>query len=164
MPSQYLQVIPNPYKTLDADGNPTAVYPCHRKHAPGEFVGAKLTIEVLEPAESINVKRKDRSGRASMQSVQMKTERSKGRFEFTTEPVEVPARGEVGAYYRAGVASGALLPADAATARACGIAFEPAAAVLERERAQAAQNYKNEFGALPSWADAAVTNPAPPAQ
>jgi hypothetical protein len=157
--SQFLRVVPNPYKMLDADGNPTAVYPCHRKHAPGEFVGASVAIQVLEPAESIPVKRKDKQGRVSVQTVQAKTERSKGRFSFTTEAIEVPARGELGAYYRAGVTSGALIAADAATARACGAPFEPVEVVLERERRQAAETFKRESGALPSWATT-TNNPA----
>lgn len=163
MSTQYLQVVPNPYKTLDADGNPTAVYPCHRKHAPGEFVGAKLTIEVLEKAESVTVKRKDRRGQVSTQTLQSKAERSKGRFEFTAAPVGVPSRGEVGAYYRAGVASGVLIPADQHTARVCGVAFEPVETVLEREREHAAEVYNREFGTPPPWATT-TTNPAPSPQ
>jgi len=159
MSSQYLQVVPNPYKTLDADGAPTAIYPCHR-----EYVGAKLSIDVLEPAETIEVKRKDRRGQVSKQTVQAKVERSKGRFEFTAEPVDVPARGDVGAYYRAGVVAGALIAADVATARACGLRFEPVDVVLERERQRAAETYLREFGAAPPWADAAVKEPAPTAQ
>jgi hypothetical protein len=159
MSTQYLQVVPNPYQTLDADGNPTAVYPCHRKHAPGEYVGAKLTINVLEPAETVQVKRKDRRGQVSTQTLQSKAERSKGRFEFATEPVQVPSRGEVGAYYRAGVTSGVLIPADAATARACGVTFEPVKTVLAREQDEAAKSYRREFGTLPSWA-ATINNTA----
>lgn len=162
--SQYLRVVPNPYQTLDADGNPTAIYPCHRRHAPGEFVGAKLTIDVLEKAETIDIKRKDRRGQVSKQTVQAKAERSRGRFDFTTEPVDVPARSDVGAYYRAGVASGALIPGDAATARACGVPFEPVTVVLERERGHAAEAHRREFGRLPPWANAPTNNPAPMAQ
>lgn len=162
MSTQYLQVIPNPYKMLDADGTPTAIYPCHRKHAPGEFVGAKLTITVLEPAETVQVKRKDRRGQVSTQTLQSKTERSKGRFEFTTEPVGVPARGDVGAYYRAGVADGVLIAADQRTARACGVPFEPVDVVLERERRAAADAYKREFGALPPWAASTPTTASAP--
>jgi hypothetical protein len=108
---------------------------------------------VLEPAETVPVKRKDRRGQISTQTLQAKAERSKARFEFTREPVEVPARGDVGAYYRAGVTSGALIAADAATARACSVPFEPAA-----------QAYKREFGAVPAWASAPTNNPAPTAQ
>lgn len=164
MPPKTYQVVPNPYKMLDADGVPIAVYPCHRKHAPGEYVGAKLTIAVLSPAESITIKRKDKRGQTSAQTVQAKAERSKGRFEFTTEPVDLPAHLDVGAYYRAGIVSGVLIAANAATARACGVAFEPVDAVLAREREQAAKAFEREFGEAPAWASATTTKPAPTAQ
>ncbi len=155
-----LQVVPNPYGILDADGNPIAVFPCHRGHAPGEFVGATLQMEVLEPAETIQVKRKGRGGTSRLETVQSRPERSRASFTFTTEPVEVPADGSVGAYYRAGVRSGELIAADQATARACGRRLEPVDVVLARERERAAKAYSAEWGNLPPWAQE-ETKPAP---
>lgn len=164
MPPNTLQVIPNPYKLLDADGNPIAVYPCHGKHAPGQYVGAVLTLDVQAPAETVQVPRKDKRGQKTVETIVARLDRSKARFAFTTSPVELPAGGAVGAYYRAGIASGVLLPADAATARACGLRFEPVETVLARERKEAAKTFEREFGVAPVWASASATNPAPLAQ
>lgn len=159
---KYLRVIPNPYRALDADGNPTSVYPCHRRHAPGEYVGATLAINVLVPAIVDTVKR-TRRGQTKAQAVQTRGERSKARFVFSTEPVDLPAEGEVGGYYRAGIRDGVLIPADAATARACNMAFEPPDIVLARERERAATAIEKEFGEAPEWAIATTTQ-APTAQ
>lgn len=40
-------------------------------------------------------------------------------------PVQVPATGEAGSYYRERIAEGGLWPADKETAEACGVAFDP---------------------------------------
>lgn len=160
---KFLQVIPNPYRAFDVDGNPTSVYPCHRRHAPGEYVGATLAIDVLVPAIVDTVKR-TRRGQTKAQTVQTRGERSKGRFVFSVEPVDLPADGDVGAYYRAGIREGVLIPANAATARACNMAFEPPDAVLARERAKAATTFENEFGEAPEWATATTETKAPTAQ
>lgn len=161
MPPNTLQVIPNPYKMLDADGNPIAVFPCHPRHAPREFVGAKMTIVVEMPAEMINIKRKDRRGTEHMETVEARTERSRARFEFTTQPVDLPASGAMGAYYRAGIRDGVLLPANEATARACNMPFVPVAEALRKESEQAANTYQREHGVLPVWAQPVTLTPAP---
>ena len=40
-------------------------------------------------------------------------------------PVEVPAVGEFGSYFRSTIREGGLWPADAETAEHCGVAFDP---------------------------------------
>ena len=137
---------------LDAEGKPIAVYPCHAKHAPGQYVGAQAIVEVVSPAETIQVKRKDRRGQTSVETVQSKAERSRVTFAFESEPVDVPADGAVGAYYRAGVRAGALIAADAATARACGVQFVPVADALTIARERAASEFARESGEAPPWA------------
>lgn len=154
------QVVPNPYRTLDAEGTPIAIYPCHAKHAPGEYVGAKLKLNVLAPAETMEVKRKDRKGKESVQTLQTKAERAKASFDFTTIPVHVPAHGVVWSYYRAGIRDGVLIAADAATAQAAGVEFVPVAEVLKREAEKAAAEFAKEKGFSPEWAKAAK-QPAP---
>lgn len=155
-----LQVVANPYRTLDADGNPIAIYPCHAKHAPGEYVAAKLQLEVIEPAETISIKRKDRRGGFRMETIQVKPDRSRAIFTFGTEPVGVPADGAIGAYYRVGVRRGALIPADQRTAFLCGVQFVPADQVLAKERERAAKEYHSQWGELPAWAQQ-ENQPAP---
>ena len=145
---------------LDADGNPIAVYPCHMKHAPGEFVGATRTIEVLSPSETMQVTRKDRKGKETSQTLEIKAERAKASFQFTTQPVQVPAVGGIGSYYRAGIRDGALLPADAATAQAAGVEFVPVADALKRAANKAAVAFIAEKGLAPSWANVSE-QPAP---
>jgi hypothetical protein len=139
---------------LDAEGEPIAVFPCHLKHAPGEYVGATKSLNVLTPATFVNVtgKRKDASGKPMVRREVGSFDRSKAVFAFTTEPVEVPGEGEIGAYYRKGITTGALLPADKATAEACGIKFVPAAEALEAQRQAAAKEFKRQFGEVPAWA------------
>lgn len=139
---------------LDAEGEPIAVFPCHLKHAPGEYVGATKSLNVLTPATFSNItgKRKDASGKPMVRREVGSFDRSKAVFTFTTEPVEVPAGGEIGAYYRKGVKTGALLPADTATAEACGMTFVPVVVALEAQRQAAAKEFKRQFGELPAWA------------
>lgn len=142
-----MQVVPNPYRMLDAAGNPIAVYPCHMKHAPGEYVGASKTLNVLQPARFVDLKT-----RAGVRREVAEFDRSRAVFTFTTDPVDVPADGVVGAYYRKGVAAGALLPANAETARLCGKGFVPVADALSAARRHAAAEFKREHGDLPAWA------------
>jgi hypothetical protein len=153
-----LQVLPNPYRVLDADGKPTAIVPCHPRHAPGEFVGATKTLHVLEDAKSIDIK-KMVGGRQVIEKTLAQYDRSKASFEFSTEPVQVPAEGPVGAYYRDRVREGSLLPADRATAQKCGVPFESAEKAVAKERNAAAEEFKRQFAAMPEWAN--DTKPAP---
>jgi hypothetical protein len=133
-----MQVLPNPYRTLDADGNPTAVVPCHPRHAPGEFVGATRALVVLEEAKFIDVK-KTVGGKAVIDRKLAAYDRSKASFVFSNEPTPVPAEGAVGAYYRDRVREGVLVAADKRTAQQCGIAFESVDVVVGKERDAAAQ-------------------------
>lgn len=153
-----LQVIPNPYGVLDADGKPTAIVPCHSRHAPGEFVGATKTMVELAPAEYVDVA-KVVGGRKVIEQKLAQYDRSKASFAFLTEPVEVPADGTAGAYYRDRVREGALVAADQYTAGKCGVQFEQPEKVLTRERDKAAKEFMRQFGELPQWAQ--PTNQAP---
>lgn len=149
-----LQVVPNPYRMLDADGKPIAVFPCHYKHAPGQYVGAKMTLNVIRPAAFVTVK-----GRSGVRKEVAQFDRSRAVFTFTFDSVGVPADGEVGAYYRKGVKTGALLPADRATAIQCGVDYVPVADALRAERDAAAKEHKRQTGELPAWTS--ETKPAP---
>lgn len=150
------QVVPNPYRTLDADGKPTGVFPCHHKHAPGEYVGATKTLTVTEKATFVTVK-----GRRGVRQEIASYDRSKAVFTFAFDPVQVPGDGEVGHYYRRGVQSGALLPADKATADACCVKFVPVKEALDVERQRAAKEFQRQSGSLPAWASESQSQPAP---
>lgn len=146
-----LQVIPNPYRVLDADGKPTAIVPCHSKHAPGEFVGATKTLVVESPAEFVDVKRK--VGDREVKEAKLAAfDRSKASFTFSFEPVGVPGEGAAGGYYLKRVREGSLIAADQATARACGVAHVAPKDVLAKEREVAAKEFERQFGAPPDWA------------
>lgn len=147
-----LQVLPNPYRSLDANGKPTAVVPCHMRHAPGEFVGATKTMVELDPAQYIDVKRVV-NGKQVVEPKLAAHDRSKASFTFLTEPVALPADGMVGAYYRDRVREGALVAADPFTAQKCGVVFELPAKVLARERDAAAKQFQSLFGEMPDWAN-----------
>jgi len=147
-----LQVIPNPYRVLDADGKPTAIVPCHSKHAPGEFVGATKTLVVESPAEFVDVTRKV-NGRDIKEQKLAAYDRSKASFTFSFEPVSVPAEGAAGSYYLKRVREGSLIAADQATARTCGVPFVQPRDVLAKERAAAAKEFERQFGAVPDWAN-----------
>lgn len=153
-----LQVIPNPYRVLDADGKPTAIVPCHSKHAPGEFVGATRELVVIEPAEFVDLKQNIR-GKTSVRTVLAKHDRSKASFTFSTEPVSLPMDGVAGAYYRRRVREGSLIAADQFTAQKCGVAFVAPSDVLAKERAGAAKEFERQFGEKPNWPS--DTKPAP---
>lgn len=153
------QVLPNPYRVLDADGKPTAVVPCHPRHAPGEFVGATREQVVLKPAEFVDLKQKVR-GKESVNRVLSKYDRSYASFTFSFDPVQVPAEGSVGAYYRDRVREGALIAADERTSRACGLAFEASDQALAREHAAAMKEFERQFGSLPEWANDIKPAPA----
>ena len=149
-----LQVIPNPYKMLDGNGKPTAIYPCHYKHAPGQFVGATKTLDVIEKAKFVEIK-----GKRGIRREVAQFDRSKAVFAFSFEPVDVPADGEIGAYYKRGIKSGAIIPANKETALACGIPFVPVKEALAKHRETAAQEFQRQFGEMPSWAS--EEQPAP---
>ncbi len=153
-----LQVIPNPYGVLDADGKPTAIVPCHSRHAPNEYVGAMRTMIEIEPAQYVDVK-KVVGGQKVIEQKLAQYDRSKASFTFSTEPVALPADGTAGAYYRDRVREGSLVAADPFTAQKCGVAFELPEKVLARERDNAAKEFMRQFGELPQWAQ--PTNQAP---
>lgn len=153
-----MQVVPNPYKTLDADGKPIAVFPCHYKHAPGRYVGASMKLDVTQEATFVQIKTKRGVRREVAQF-----DRSRAVFTFAFEPVQVPADGERGAYYRKGVQKGVLLPADRATATWAGVEFVPVEQALQAQRDAAAKEFKRQTGELPAWAATETQQPAPSA-
>jgi hypothetical protein len=153
-----MQVLPNPYRVLDAESRPTAVVPCHPRHAPGEFVGATRSLVVLEKAEFIDIKRTV-AGQKVVDRQLTKYDRSKATFVFSTEPVQVPGEGAVGAYYRDRVREGSLIAADQVTARACGVAFNAPDQALAQERDAAVKEYERQFKVQPEWAS--DSKPAP---
>ena len=91
----------------DGNGKPTAIYPCHHKHAQANFVGAAKTLDVTQKAKFVDIK-----ASAACVPKLRQFDRSKAVFSFSFEPVDVPADGEIGAYYKRGIKTGAIIPAN----------------------------------------------------
>lgn len=108
--TQMLKVLPNPERELDAKGRPCCAVPWDPIHhsALRRWVGAEPTITVIEKEITVTVAGK--KGR-------IKPAKTDVTWKFSSVPVEVPNSG----YYRDHVRKGALLAADAETARLCGV-------------------------------------------
>jgi hypothetical protein len=150
------QVIPNPFQLLDAEGTPISVFPCHAKHSPGQFVGATKKLVVSKEAKFVNVK-----GKSGIRREVAQLDRSKAAFTIELNPVGVPADGEVGSYYRRGIRAGSLIPADKATADACGLPFIEPKEAIESARKAAAKEFELQFGKMPEWATSEKPAPQP---
>lgn len=132
-----LLVVANPWLTLDHEGRPSA----HITYlGTDRLVGGELDAEAS---------RKEEDGRKPI-------------YKFHEEPValKVSRPSEVALYVRA-IQSGALLAADAETARLAGVDFVPTADALRRAKEAAAATWEAETGRRPGWASAAA--PKPPA-
>jgi hypothetical protein len=144
---RFLQVLPNPYRTLDADGNPTHAFPCSIKHAGNMpmYVGAKYKLVPSGDPSTLGVN----AGKVAFAiNTGRPKERVRAAYEFSFEPVDVPDE----EHYRRGIRSGDIIAANEATARRSGVPFRNHAEVLAGERKAAADQFKRERGALPAWA------------
>lgn len=130
MPPSTLAVCPNPYTSLDEDGDPC-----------GYVLRVDLRGLSARPV-LLHARRVMRGGKP-------KVDFDEG---ATTVP-DLPA-------YRRFLVTGQILAADEATARRAGIPWEPVDEALARHRAAALARFQADTGSLPSWAQApAPTTP-----
>lgn len=140
-PSKLLRVLANPWLHIHiyADGvpRPACAVPVDlAEHVPGptnRCVGARI--------ESVVETQKRLTMRVGTKSVQRRPKREEIYWAFASDPETIPNTG----YYRDRIQEGALIPADAETAKLAGVPFvEPAQALaLARETAIAAFNAAN---------------------
>ena len=146
-----LLVLPNPFLSLDGDGNPAHACPCAAKHVAGsaQYVGATRTINVQVASEKVTLQSPGRPGQKPRTATAITPERSKAVYTFTEKPVEIPDLPQ----YRKAIQNGDILAADAYTAQRAGIAFVEPREILARSRDVAAKQWAaNHDGELPSWA------------
>lgn len=117
-----LCVVPNPYASLDDDGDP---------------VGYVLRVDLRRV-----------TGKPMMLGARRVMVAGKPKIEHSPDPVQVP---DLPAY-RAHLRAAAILPADAATARRAGVPWVPVEAALAAAKDAAAARYLATFGVSPSWA------------
>lgn len=144
--SKQVRVVANPFHTLDHRGRPCGVFPVEPRTV-GEslgYVGAKVD------ATKTKVLRAKVEGdiRPSFQNTE---------YSFSRDPVSVPMT----AYYRQGLRSGAILPADEAAAKWAGITFTAPVDALVVARKAAEAEFERTYGAG-SLADARGQEIAPP--
>lgn len=150
-----LKVLPNPYASLDAQGNPDGVVrydPALGLPGVVHYVGATVTAKWVDksgaPAGPLRpppavAKKNDAHFRPVERAVT-----------FSGEAVDIPDS----PYHRERVRDGSQIAADPQTARACGVPFLPYAAAIERAKARACEKYKAQTGQLPPWARKAEVN------
>lgn len=126
-----ISVVANPWFAIDHKGRPCGVVPVEPREVGGHlgFVGAKVdrsrtTGSIQRPGEILP---------SAQDTV----------YEFSRAPVKVAAT----AYYRDILRSGALLPADTATAKWAGIRFVEPAKALEQAKAAAEAEFDRNYGA-----------------
>lgn len=122
-----LTVVPNPYTSLDADGDPCGYV--HRVD-----LRALSSKPILLGAE-----RYLKDGRVKIR--------------VSPDPVEIP---DLPAYRRM-LKTGELLPVDEATSRRAGLPWVPLEERLAKHRAAAAVRHQAHHGERPSWADPTPT-------
>lgn len=146
-----LLVLPNPFLSLDGDGNPAHACPCDVKHvgSSAQYVGATRAIIVQVPSEPITVTSPGRPGQKPRTAKTETPERSKAVYTFSETPVEIPDLPQ----YRKAIQSGDIIAADAFTAQRAGVAFVDPREVLARSRDLAAKQWAADHGGeLPAWA------------
>ena len=117
-----LCVVPNPYASLDDDGDPVGYVlrvDLRRLSSKPQMVGARRVMIAGKP-----------------------------KIAHESDVVELP---DLPAY-RQHLKAGAILPADEATARRAGLAWVPPEAALAAAKVAAAAKYLATFGVSPSWA------------
>ena len=101
-----LQVIPNPYKMLDGNGKPTAITPA--------ITNMPQANSSARPKRSTSRKKPSSStSKASAACVpKLPNSTDPRRCSLFVRAVDVPADGEIGAYYKRGIKTGAIIPAN----------------------------------------------------
>ena len=133
MRNQLISVVPNPYLHLDDEGNPSHVVAVDPSANPNRaFVGATLAgaqvIDKLKVGELLSP-------------------RQYNQWEFTKEPVQLMLT----PYYLECLKNNELIPADDATAKACGKKFENVDDVLTLSSYSAAKDWYSKYGEYPNW-------------
>lgn len=156
-------VYTNPYLHLDPEGNPVCVVPLDPKHGGpkgrGRYVGASLDQERCGPVDQVpsrTIQARGTNGRRPPPVTgQEEYVRHRAAFRFEAGPVSIP----VTDFYRRSIREGALIPADAATAQACGVAFEDPVRRVADTKTKAARDWAAIHGAAPEWATPPTIQP-----
>jgi hypothetical protein len=169
-----IKVYPNPWCSVDADGNPNGVVPfdCVRHIDLNEFVGAKRKAEIITAEVSKTFKGKV-TGKELVATVTPGRQRTHIEFLgvpaaelkdngpkklLKADPVELPLT----AYYRKRVLRGELLCADEQTAKVCSVAFVPPQVLLsESASGRSIQDLKSIAAGLAKAAKAPAGEPGP---
>lgn len=139
MPAR-LRVFACLFASLDHDGRPACVVAF--EDAPLSYVGASHRQKVL-------VQHSTERGNATISD----------ELDITWEADAEPSEVIDAPYYREALRDGHLLPADAATAARCGLAFVEPAKALEDAKATAIARFTAHHGFAPDWAQE-PTSPA----
>ena len=146
-----LQVIPNPLGRCSTATGTTAIYPATTNTLPGNLSARpKRSTSRKKPSSSTSKQARRAYRSCPIRPIQ-------GGILFSFEPVDVPADGEIGAYYKRGIRP-ARSSRRIRKQLSCGIPFVPVKA-LAKHRGMAAQEYQRQFGEMPSWAS--EEQPAP---
>lgn len=118
----FLRVYPNPWHTLDHEGEPCGTVPFDPVHAGTgrRWVGARIASADLENKPKSLMQRRTRAGRVDTLYSEEPIHRIRWVFEMD-EPTLLPPLPP----YLAALRGGELLPADEATARRAGVPFLP---------------------------------------
>jgi hypothetical protein len=133
-----LRVYANPYTFIDHEGRPAGVYPHDAEHRAGaSHVGlSKVDATTLEKRDPKWDTRNDLVDVLHTYDAEVQ------------EVPDIPGK----PHYRQGIREGSLIPADEATAKAVGMKWEEPAAVLERARLKAIQDWTANHGEPPAFA------------
>lgn len=158
VPLATLSVVVNPFVHLNHHGHPSVSVvhdPDGKTIGPHRRVGAEIKSEPVEIRSAVDV--------ASMTG-DFRPSRHHHWFEYSAEPVRITDNPQLRPYYAQHIRGGALLPADAKTAKVFGVAFREPSAVIVETATQAAKVWAADHdGALPQWAqglDAAELHPS----
>lgn len=142
-----IRVVSNPYSALDHKGRPCGIFPVEPEGGSAvEYIGARIDRELT----TVRVADKGDLRGSRMDTV----------FAFRPEPVEVRAS----EYYRDGLKSGAILPADQASAEFAGLKFTPVETAREATKKLAIANFDALYGAGAHETLTGAAAPAPEAK
>lgn len=131
-----LRVVANPYRLLDEDGDPCCA--AHRGDIKNRLICARLDLDRLP--------KKDADGWHGEGPL---------KYLFDEDAVETLPSTPM---HRRLVSDGAVLPADEATAKACGVKFQPVAEARAATKARASAAFLAMHGEAPAWASAPASS------
>ena len=140
MTQRTVSILPNPYCSLDVDGEPAGAIPIERMR--GVYIGASLD--------------QSRTRRSSQSSIRLRGQEvvnelldtnTSTKFLFRDIPEEFPLTG----YYRAMAKEGSVIAADEASAKKLGVKFLPPEEVVEQWKETSAAKFYSETGSYPAW-------------